>query len=277
MKKKIILLWIVSVVFTVGIAIYQRITGPTYPKAYNIEVNGQKFKIKLLRSAENLSDCEILLPIKDSNIKGFLYWKRYKTNDTFTVVQMQHKQNGLVAYLPKQPAAGKLEYFIKLYYNDKTLKFMNENVVIRFKGVVPNIVLLPHILFMFISLLFSVRAGLSYFVKEDNRSQFYVFLTLVTLFIGGFILGPLMQKYAFGEYWTGFPYGIDLTDNKTLLTFLVWGIVYYLGKKIKNKAKKYALIGLVVMVIMYLIPHSTLGSELDYSKYDKMTKQVKNK
>jgi hypothetical protein len=36
------------------------------------------------------------------------------------------------------------------------------------------------------------------------------------------ILGPVVQKFAFGEYWTGFPFGTDLTDNKTLIAFIGW-------------------------------------------------------
>ena len=42
--------------------------------------------------------------------------------------------------------------------------------------------------------------------------------------IGGMILGPIVQKYAFGEYWTGFPYGGDFTDNKMLIMWLAWAI-----------------------------------------------------
>ena len=31
-----------------------------------------------------------------------------------------------------------------------------------------------------------------------------------------------VQKAAFGAYWTGFPFGYDLTDNKTVLMWLAW-------------------------------------------------------
>ncbi|HOJ36790.1 MAG TPA: hypothetical protein PLI27_00845 [Ignavibacteriales bacterium] len=268
MKKNIIILWIISLIATISVAVYQRITGPTYPKNVKFQVNNNEYKVKFPRSAENNSDCKIVLPIKD-DIKVYLMWKRYKTKDTFQLVEFKKVDGEMVAFLPKQPPAGKLQYNIQIVNKDKIQKISDEDIIIRFKGVVPNYVLIPHIIFMFVSLLFSFRAGLSHFFKDDNKNQFYVLLTLITLIIGGFLLGPIMQKYAFGEYWTGFPFGIDLTDNKTLLTFIIWLVVYYLGNKIKENSKKYALVGLIIMVMMYLIPHSTLGSELDYNKLDK--------
>lgn len=268
MKKNIIILWIISLIATISVAVYQRITGPTYPKNVKFQVNNNEYKVKFPRSAENNSDCKIVLPIKD-DIKVYLMWKRYKTKDTFQLVEFKKVDGEMVAFLPKQPPAGKLQYNIQIVNKDKIQKISDEDIIIRFKGVVPNYVLIPHIIFMFVSLLFSFRAGLSHFFKDDNKNQFYVLLTLITLIVGGFLLGPIMQKYAFGEYWTGFPFGIDLTDNKTLLTLIIWLVVYYLGKKIKENSKKYALVGLIIMVMMYLIPHSTLGSELDYNKLDK--------
>jgi hypothetical protein len=41
-------------------------------------------------------------------------------------------------------------------------------------------------------------------------------------FVGGLILGPPVQLEAFGALWTGWPFGADLTDNKTLIAVLAW-------------------------------------------------------
>ena len=91
--------------------------------------------------------------------------------------------------------------------------------------------------------------------------------TLGFLVIGGFILGPIMQKFAFGEFWTGFPFGHDLTDNKTLIAIVGWLIALYMYSKSKSP-KKWALFGSFLLLIIYLIPHSVMGSELDYNKID---------
>jgi Na+/melibiose symporter-like transporter len=91
--------------------------------------------------------------------------------------------------------------------------------------------------------------------------------------VGGMILGPLVQKSAFGEYWTGFPFGGDFTDNKMLIMWIVWALALaVIGFKPKKKEKisrAAVLTAAVVMTVVYLIPHSMGGSTLDYDKVDK--------
>jgi hypothetical protein len=74
-----------------------------------------------------------------------------------------------------------------------------------------------------------------------------------------------MQKFAFGVAWTGFPFGSDLTDNKTLIAFLFWIAALVAGRK-GRPARPFVLAASLVMLVIYLIPHSLLGSEFDYSK-----------
>ncbi len=62
--------------------------------------------------------------------------------------------------------------------------------------------------------------GLDYQLRPDVRPNAWAALGLMT--VGGLILGPVVQKHAFGAFWTGIPFGYDLTDNKTLLMWMVW-------------------------------------------------------
>jgi hypothetical protein len=102
-------------------------------------------------------------------------------------------------------------------------------------------------------------------------------ITLGLMTVGGMILGPIVQKYAFGAFWTGFPWGYDLTDNKTLIMCLVWiGACAVLGWKPRTptptwRGRLAVLAAAVVMTGVYLIPHSLRGSELDYSAVDSGT------
>jgi asparagine N-glycosylation enzyme membrane subunit Stt3 len=86
------------------------------------------------------------------------------------------------------------------------------------------------------------------------------------------ILGPVVQKYAFGEYWTGFPYGGDFTDNKTLIMWLVWAlalaVIGFKPKKKEGISRVTVLVAALAMTVVYLIPHSMGGSSLDYDKVD---------
>jgi hypothetical protein len=88
--------------------------------------------------------------------------------------------------------------------------------------------------------------------------------------LGGLILGPFVQKAAFGAYWTGFPWGYDLTDNKTLLMWLAWafaaGAAGFSLRAREGWVRVAVMAASVAMTVVYLIPHSLRGSQLDYSK-----------
>ncbi len=143
------------------------------------------------------------------------------------------KVNGeYVAELPAQPPAGKLEYYVILKSGKETIKLPSgdENVIIRFKGKVPIFVLIIHILVMFSAMLLSVRTGLEAFKKEPKFVNL-TYWTIALLFLGGFIMGPIVQYYAFGAFWTGFPFGTDLTDNKTLIALVGWLVALYFIKR----------------------------------------------
>jgi hypothetical protein len=266
MKAKNIIFWILAIIITLASAYYQRTTGPTYPKKGSISLNDQEIKYSLDRSYPGEGDCPIKLNINSPDIRGTLIWKRHNTKDADKTVEMRYENGVLIAELPHQPPAGKLDYQIRLQKDnvEKYIPEKNNYIVIRFRGDVPWFVLIPHILIMFLAMLFSTRAGIEFFSKEPNYNKF-IWWTLGTLFIGGFILGPLVQKFAFGEYWTGVPFGWDLTDNKTLIAFIGW-IAAFIGYRKSQKPGYWILGAAVLTLIVFLIPHSVLGSELDYSK-----------
>jgi hypothetical protein len=263
-----VLFWIVAIVITVLSAYYQRVTGPTYPLSGKILIDNQQIDYHLLTSHNSSDDCLIKIDIKDDSYSGFLEWKRFKTNDEFTKVVMTNRDGILSASLPKQPPAGKLQYRIILQKDNESFEIPTEQkfVVIRFKGEVPLYILIPHIIVMFGAMLLSTRTGLEVFNKGP-RLKIFTIWTIALLIIGGMILGPITQYYAFGEFWTGIPFGIDLTDNKTLIALIGWLIAAFALKKSSNP--KWWIIGASVLVfIVFLIPHSVLGSELDYNKID---------
>ena len=278
MKK--FLLWFLAFAITITAAVYQRQTGPTYPKKLTIDVNGKPHDLKLVRSLALDERNEVKLKIDDSTVTAKLYYKRLGTADEYSVEDFTYKQypvksfvmnkifkiteeKGLFAEVEKQAAAGKVQYYFELTDSKGTKTYFKEEpVVIRFKGSVPAFVLLPHVLIMFIAMLFSTLAGLMAVV---NHGQFkkYALYTLVLFTIGGMILGPVVQKYAFGELWTGIPFGWDLTDNKTLIALIFWILAVVMNH---NKERRfYVIVAAVVLMLVYSIPHSLFGSNLDYS------------
>lgn len=267
MTRQTVILWVVAFLVTAGSAVYQRLTGPTYPIRGAAIVAGKEVVYKLQRSEEQRS-AEVRIATGDSTVRGWIEWKRYNTGDPWTKSEMTYKDRFLVGELPTQPPAGKLFYRISLQAGDQLAVIPPaEPVVIRFKGNVPGVVLWPHVLIMFLAMLFSTRAGLECFRKTPNLKTLTL-LAFSFFFVGGAILGPVVQKYAFGAYWTGWPFGADLTDNKTALALLGW-IVAAIAVFRERGARAWVLAASVILLLIYLIPHSLLGSELDYNTLDK--------
>ncbi len=266
MKKA--LFWTLAVVITLASAYYQRRTGPTHPKRIEINIANNLTKFKLPRSGDSNEDRIIELPEIKSVDSGLIHYRRFPLNETFTSIKFTQKDNQLVAFLPKQAPAGKLEYFLSFKDTNSKELIDTEHIVIRFKGSVPAWALIPHIILMFVAMLLSNLSGIFAVGKEDKH-VFYGKLTLILLLLGGMIFGPIVQLYAFGQAWTGIPFGWDLTDNKTLIAVVFW-IIAVLGNR-KNPKYRYTLIASIVLFLIYIIPHSVLGSELDYESGEVVT------
>ncbi len=259
---KNLLFWILAIIITLAAAIYQRTTGPTYPLDLKVEFAGKTIELELLRSHEGTTDCPVIVPV-DTTVEATLFYKRYPTNDEWTAVEMTTGEAGLTGSLPNQPAAGKIAYYIQLRSGSEFLDIRKEEpIVARFKSHVPDIILVPHIFFMFFAMLISTLAGIMAIAKVKSF-RIYSFVAFGLLFAGGMILGPLVQKFAFGEYWTGIPFGWDLTDNKTLIAVLFWALAVFMNRK-KDARPVYTIVAAIMLLLVYSIPHSMFGSEFNY-------------
>jgi hypothetical protein len=328
MKRYI--LWFLAVLITFGAAVYQRLTGPTYPYRGRAVLAGEPVSGRLPRSAENNADAEIMLRGIPDGVEGYVEYIRYKTEDAWTRIPLERTRGGLAANLPKQPAAGKLAYKVVLAQDGEEAVLSGKDpVVIRFKGAVPPWVLVPHIFVMFAAMFLSTAAGMAAASKKAPGWKRFPLVpgvllfvlgvgvplaviltagipklmmtnmlgnlawicllfsigigallaalpvtadyrklanwTALFVFVGGFILGPLVQKFAFGVFWSGVPLGFDLTDNKTFIAMAGWLVALFLMRK-GRPARAGVVAAAVLLLVVYSIPHSVLGSELDYSK-----------
>ena len=277
MKKTAI--WVLAFLITIGAAYYQRKTGPTHPKSDSVTLADHTWDVSLIRS-NGARDARVKLPMKDPEVSATLYYKKFRVNEEWVAVDFEVKElkghsmskkkksgkppeEAFVAYLPQQESAGKLEYYIELNgYGAQDFISKDAPIVIRFKGDVPPGVLIPHIFLMFATMFLATLAGLFAIFKIDKFRK-YTFWTFGFLFIGGFIFGPWVQWYAFGDWWTGVPFGWDLTDNKTLFAFIFW-IAAVVGNWKKPRPALVILAAIMTLVI-FSIPHSLFGSELDHS------------
>jgi hypothetical protein len=126
---------------------------------------------------------------------------------------------------------------------------------------------------MFGSMLVSTRALFEVLRPGAPGGRGLILTSMGLLIAGGLVLGPIVQKYAFGSLWTGWPFGHDLTDNKTLIAFIAW-LPATIAAARRAKTRIAVIAGWVVMMGIFLIPHSMRGSELDWSEVDSSEPQV---
>ncbi len=264
-------LWVAAFLLMAAAAVWQRLTGPTHPRRGTAVVAGQQVKWRLLRSSVSDQPFMVALPAP-RGVTGVVQYRRYPTNEPFRDVPMSREGEDLVALLPSQPPAGKLEYSVVLSTPAGPVRVPEgEPIVMRFKGDVPALVLIPHVVTMFVSMMIGIRAALAAALGRPEARR-YAWVAVVGIGIGGLVLGPIVQKYAFGAFWTGWPFGTDLTDNKTLGMWLAWVaavVVFWRRKDPLDRVARWVTIAAAfVMIAVYVVPHSLRGSELDYSKLD---------
>lgn len=256
--KRSVVLWVVAVVVTLGSAFWQRVTGPSYPVRVRTVVGESEVKGRLSRSSVIDEIVRIDLAAA-SDLEGSVQWRRWPTDDPWQTVPLQRENDRLVGEIPGQSRkAAKIEYQVHL--SDTSGNSLTIPARLRFKGAVPWPVLAVHILAMFTGMLFSLRAGIEALVRGPALLRQTV-VTLVCLGCGGLMLGPVVQRYAFDAYWTGWPVGEDLTDNKLALAVLFWVIAAW---RQRRGERVWAVVAAVVTFAVFVVPHSLHGSTHDW-------------
>jgi len=265
------LFWILALTLAGATAVVQRMTGPTYPVSGRTTMRGKPLSYVLERSHGGDSDAMVRIPLRDSSIHAELEWRRYKTEDPWHRVSMRMDSAGVEGEIPHQPPGGKVLYRVRLDDGVESISLPEKDpVIMRFKGEVPLWALLPHILAMFGAMFLSARAGFECFSPEPSYKRL-VHWTIGLMVVGGFILGPLVQYYAFHAWWTGWPFGDDLTDNKTAVAMLAW-ICAAVALRRGWHGRRWVLSASLITFVIFLVPHSLFGTELDCNaKVEKRT------
>lgn len=255
------LLWTLALLATLASAVYQRMTGPTYPARGHVVLGGKAIDYRLERSHETGSDQLLRVEVPDTDITGSMTWRRFPSSEPYRVVPLIRTHGWLEGMLPRQPPGGKIEYQLRLVRASESAVLPPNPAVTRFKDPVSTYVLIPHVLAMFLGMLWSTRAGLAAVTRGETRALTWTALAL--LVTGGFVLGPWMQHQAFGAWWTGVPFGYDLTDNKTLIAVVFWAIAAW---RVRNgrPARVAVTVAALATLVVFAIPHSVWGTQIDW-------------
>ena len=258
-------LWVAAFVLTGASAVYQKMTGPSYAVKGSVSLDGQDIAFKLPRSHGGPGDAEIGLRVPNTGLAGVLKLRRFPSHDEWRERPLERVGDLLVARIPHQPPAGKVMYQISLARaGGVPVPLTAQPVTIRFRGAMPGWVLVAHVLFIFAGMLLSTRTGFEA-LRRGRPTHTLTVATLTSLMVGGLIFGPIVQKYAFGAFWMGWPFGHDLTDNKIAVAVFFWALTVWRTTK-GRVAAGWVLTAAVVTLVIWLIPHSVLGSELDYTQ-----------
>lgn len=255
--------WTVAVVLTLSSAVWQRWSGPTYPAKGAVTIAGQRVVFNLPRSNSITGRQLVKVTVANPAVTGLVEWRHYPTSEPWHALPLTRQGDDLETEIPPapeplMPMAGKLEYRVRLSTGHEQVAFPASPAVTRFKGDVPMWILLPHVAAMFFGMLFSTRAAVAALFGGSTR--LWGFLTVALLLVGGFLLGPIVQKLAFGAFWTGVPWGYDLTDNKTLIAAAAW-VLAALQMRGGRQARLAVVLATVVTMTVFAVPHSVWGSE----------------
>lgn len=181
------------------------------------------------------------------------------------------------ARLPEFEKGTKIRYWIAASNSEGTTVRLPQDPgkfgVLKYKGKASNLVVGAHILFMFGAFFFMVMSFLAAIEilrgREDKKNAVRAARwVLVTSFIGCWPLGFVLNYQTFGPLWEGFPFGYDVTDNKTQVIFILWLASLFLawgsfiGKgeekdRLGRKAFALAIVAcFFVSLALFILPHS---------------------
>ncbi|MCX6358928.1 MAG: hypothetical protein NT029_03905 [Armatimonadetes bacterium] len=268
--------WVAAAMLTLGTMAYQDKTGPTYPLEVTVTTAAGPAHGLFLRSETIGTPLQVMLvdPVP-SGVSARVRYRRLKSNDGWTTVDMRRGEftmtrrgrkrviRGLGVELPSlRERAGKYEYFVDVTGGGATVSATGSKpIYARYKAPVPGPVLGLHILAIFASLLVAVRTALA--ALGGGSLKALLRWTLALLLVGGFVLGPIVQWYAFGVLWSGFPYGYDWTDNKVVVELAFWLVAIWRNRGERRDRWSVVVAGVATLAI-FLVPHSIFGSEYNY-------------
>lgn len=276
-----LLLWLVAAAVTSLYILYEN--DPYDPLRGTASFrSGTEVGYSLIRS--RVTGRELPVAVRtDEAVEGYVLFRRLSSTDEWQRAEMKRQavrigshgggesEELLAAMLPAlNKMGGKYAFRIVLTLDEETLQIDGgdgEPVVARFRGSIPAWILIPHIVFIMLSLLFGLRASLAALLRESPGTGL-MWTTIATLLLGGFVFGPLVQLYAFGVLWSGIPFGWDLTDNKVLFELLLWLFAVYCNtgpRKGGAWSRRSIILAGAGTFLIYLIPHSLFGSAYDYT------------
>jgi hypothetical protein len=99
--------------------------------------------------------------------------------------------------------------------------------------------------------------GLAWGREDHKAASSLAWWSWLVLFIGGVPVGFAMNYFAFNVIWEAFPFGGDVTDNKTQIALVLWALAALgLSYKKNRRSGVFAVLAGLLVLAIFLIPHS---------------------
>jgi hypothetical protein len=190
------------------------------------------------------------------------------------LVPIGNKQYSM--YLPIRGIGSRVKYAFSLTRPDGSVVRVPEGekyYVLKFKGKASGWAIAAHVVFMFGAFFFMTYAllgaiGILRKSEGKRRAVGAARWALLFTFIGTWPLGLLLNWQTFGVLWEGYPFGRDVTDNKTQIVFVFWLVSLLLVRgslmgrgeerdRLGPKGFAWAIVAsFAVSLALYLLPHS---------------------
>jgi hypothetical protein len=274
---------LVAIIFTLLLLSFARKTTRVKSVHKTVEKDG----IVMVHDTvpKKVDEGDAVIPVKVIGTKEVRLFYKIEKGE-FRSVDMGLKEGEsdvLVASIPHHKKGTKAWYYIEAQkqIDDKKLtvslpdrKSTNfDPILLKFEGNVPPYIIVSHVFCNFAAIFFSVLAIFSAVDLKRGKSTLkksvlFSLLTFIFLFTGFLLVGSALNYFAFGVMWEAFPFGRDITDNKSQIVFLFWLVTLFLVKGTilgKNPSKNLVsektystmvIISFVITLVMYLIPHS---------------------
>jgi hypothetical protein len=249
-------------------------------RPYDLALEGEGFRIEHRTVTEQVGPGrpDLVLTVEGGQeLDPVVRYSIGKEKDLQSITMTDGGDGVWEASLPEFEKGTKIHYAIEFLRSGERVARVPEEhgsfLFIKYKGKVSAVVLTLHILFMFASFYFMVQglwsaigilAGRAWKAEAVGHARW----VLISSFAGGWPLGFILNYQAFGVVWEGFPFGYDVTDNKTQIMFVFWLASLllvrgsFLGKEERLDtlgARGFAaavIVSFIVSLALFIVPHS---------------------
>lgn len=266
---------IASLVLTLVLLVGARELSKREPTDVVAEGFGMKLSHRTL--TEHFGPEQPLIRVRvepDQGVGVAVCWKLHRSDKVESSPLFLVDANLYQGFVPDFGKGARIQYWVRaMNAKGEVLRIPSSPVTMKFKGRVSKSVLVAHIAFMFAAFFFMVMSlfGAIRILRgqEGKRSTVKAARwVLILSFIGGWPLGFILNRQAFGTLWEGYPFGYDITDNKTQVMFVLWLVSLLLvwGSFIGRSEEKdrlgarpfaYTIIAsFLVSLVLFILPHS---------------------